>query len=225
MALIWFECKQCKARHGKAEEQAGSMVFCSCGQGLRVPWSSTIEPPPEPPPQPRRSTPADNRRRDGRHSVRPGYCFNHDNDTTRLTCAACNLPFCRHCLVTFQRKLLCGPCKNFAANDILRTPPPSGLAMAALCIAIVSGGGVLFVSFVCLMNSPISGPFFPLMVMLVCTAGPGAALVFAWLARRQIDSSPDIGGEGFVANAVAIGLAGVLWCLVVCLILCASSLG
>src|SRR5437764_9295277 len=51
--MIWFACKQCGKRHGRAESLVGTLVFCECGQGNRVPWASTVpepEAPPEPPP-------------------------------------------------------------------------------------------------------------------------------------------------------------------------------
>ena len=57
--MIWFACKQCGKRHGRAEHLSGTLVFCECGHGNRVPWSSTVaEPEPEeaaplPPPRPR----------------------------------------------------------------------------------------------------------------------------------------------------------------------------
>src|SRR5436309_12681516 len=60
--MIWFSCRQCGKQHGRADNLAGTMIFCDCGQGLRVPWSSTIPEPevteelvPLPPP---RETPA-----------------------------------------------------------------------------------------------------------------------------------------------------------------------
>lgn len=43
--MIWFCCKQCGKKHGRPDNQVGSMIFCDCGFGLRVPWASTI---PEP---------------------------------------------------------------------------------------------------------------------------------------------------------------------------------
>jgi hypothetical protein len=59
--MIWFACKQCGKRHGRAEGLAGTMVFCECGRGNRVPWSSTApEPDPSelpPPPVPRSPLP------------------------------------------------------------------------------------------------------------------------------------------------------------------------
>ncbi len=42
--MIWFACKQCGKKHSRPDSQAGSMVFCDCGRGNMVPWSSTTEP-------------------------------------------------------------------------------------------------------------------------------------------------------------------------------------
>jgi hypothetical protein len=42
--MIWFSCKQCGKRQSRPDSQAGSMVFCDCGNGNRVPWSSTVAP-------------------------------------------------------------------------------------------------------------------------------------------------------------------------------------
>jgi hypothetical protein len=72
--MIWYACKKCGKRQGRPDTAVGTLVFCECGQGNRVPWSSTIpepeveeaepvrvpprpaEPPPEPPP-PREAPP------------------------------------------------------------------------------------------------------------------------------------------------------------------------
>ncbi len=54
--MIWFACKKCNKKHGRADNLAGTMVFCDqCGHGNTVPWQSTTsapETPPEPPPRP-----------------------------------------------------------------------------------------------------------------------------------------------------------------------------
>src|SRR5436309_3165940 len=101
--MIWFACKQCGKRHGRADNLAGTLVFCECGQGNRVPWSSTVpepeapEPPPPAPPRPRPtlSSPEEQGEPDfppGREpdlfpprrrprAVRrpnPAFCLNHD---------------------------------------------------------------------------------------------------------------------------------------------------
>lgn len=51
--MIWYACKQCGKRHGKTESLSGTLIFCECGFGNRVPWSSTVaEPEPEAAPAP-----------------------------------------------------------------------------------------------------------------------------------------------------------------------------
>src|SRR5438067_5301823 len=65
--MIWFACKKCGKRHGRAESLYGTMVFCECGFGNRVPDASTVAEPedspapiplPLPPPPPARPRPA-----------------------------------------------------------------------------------------------------------------------------------------------------------------------
>src|SRR5262252_1304822 len=115
--MIWFACKQCGKRHGRAESLVGTLVFCECGQGNRVPWSSTAPEPdprqaepvprpraPEPPPEARRGPdlPPPRRRERPVRRVRASYCFNHDEDASTDTCAECKLPFCKGCVVTLR---------------------------------------------------------------------------------------------------------------------------
>ena len=40
--MIWFTCRQCGKRHVRPEAECGTLVFCECGQGNRVPWQSTV---------------------------------------------------------------------------------------------------------------------------------------------------------------------------------------
>jgi hypothetical protein len=44
--MIWFACRNCNKKHSRPESSSGTMIFCDCGQGLTVPWESTVEPPP-----------------------------------------------------------------------------------------------------------------------------------------------------------------------------------
>ena len=53
--MIWFACPKCNRTHGRPQETSGVMVFCDCGNGLTVPWSSTA---PEPADAPRAESPA-----------------------------------------------------------------------------------------------------------------------------------------------------------------------
>ncbi len=40
--MIAFTCKQCRKRHSRLDNQAGTLVFCECGQGNRVPWTPSV---------------------------------------------------------------------------------------------------------------------------------------------------------------------------------------
>ena len=47
--MIWFNCSKCQKTHSRADNSAGTMIFCDCGQGVTVPWESTSVPPVAPP--------------------------------------------------------------------------------------------------------------------------------------------------------------------------------
>jgi hypothetical protein len=59
--VIWFACKKCSKVHGRPRSLAGTLVFCECSFGNRVPWASTAEAPEvpvveaAPPPRPARA--------------------------------------------------------------------------------------------------------------------------------------------------------------------------
>jgi hypothetical protein len=40
--MIAFTCKQCRKCHSRPDNQAGTLVFCDCGQGNRVPWTTSV---------------------------------------------------------------------------------------------------------------------------------------------------------------------------------------
>jgi hypothetical protein len=75
--MIWFGCKKCGKRHSRAESLCGTLVFCECGFGNRVPYESTVPEPdlppaaPAPPPRARtpRLDPVDDHRRPPRRSI------------------------------------------------------------------------------------------------------------------------------------------------------------
>src|SRR5437879_5686099 len=113
--MIWFACAQCGKRHGRPESAIGSILFCECGHGNRVPWESTAPPPdpdeepvvvlPSGPPPleavpvgeermpPPRPAPRTRGRRD------PAFCFNHRDLVSEVVCEACTERFCGRCVV------------------------------------------------------------------------------------------------------------------------------
>jgi hypothetical protein len=40
--MIQFACKRCGKYFERPNEAAGTLVFCECGLGNRVPWESTL---------------------------------------------------------------------------------------------------------------------------------------------------------------------------------------
>jgi hypothetical protein len=171
--MIWFSCGKCGKTHGRPENSAGSLVFCECGQGNRVPWESTAaEPPPQAPvvspavpvtptlapltfdlpqvpPLPSSRAEYSSRRRGETHD--PNFCFNHPSTPKSAACEDCGEAFCASCLVALQGETLCGPCKNFRARGLELPPSSSTSATASLLIALLTGGAIGF----CLL--PIGG--------------------------------------------------------------------
>jgi hypothetical protein len=236
--MIWFTCKQCGKSHNRADNLVGTMIFCDCGNGLRVPWSSTIEPPEEteepiplPPARPvppaERTPPARpipppldrselGRRREARR-VNPAYCLNHDEAASTQTCADCRMPFCDACVVTLQGQTVCGPCKNFRIRALNRPAQISPLAIVSLVVAVVSGpvsfclSTLTFSPALNASGSPVQTIFFTLIGLLL----PGAGLVLGALALRDIETKPNVSGRATAMTGSITALVGVLWTLTV----------
>ncbi len=161
--MINFACKQCGKRFQRPDETAGTLVFCACGTGNRVPWESTVAaeetaPPaaarePAPPrvlPAPRPEPESDfdfdrpRRRSPVVRSHDPAYCFNHEDVPSEKKCTDCGEAFCAGCVVGLQGQTLCGPCKNYRIRRLLRPPRMSTLSILALIGAVVAGGASFF---------------------------------------------------------------------------------
>jgi hypothetical protein len=205
--MIWFACKQCGKRHERPDEAAGTLVFCGCGQANRVPWESTAPAPPEgeakaPPPRRRRPEP---RRRD------PGYCLNHEEAAAQHTCPDCGEAFCGRCVVEFQGRVLCGPCKDLRVRNLQRPARVVPLAIFSLVAGLVSAP-VLFCATVMpltLEASDEARAAWGLVGMVL----PGVALALSLLALREIESKPQAGGRALALTGAACAVAGLLWSL------------
>jgi hypothetical protein len=248
--MIWFACKQCGKRQGRPDSSAGTLIFCDCGAGNRVPWASTIaepeiddvepvnlpprpaEPPPtpQPPPPPPRAPelrpPAPQTTPDFGRSLRrgreprrpnPAYCLNHDDRDSAERCDDCRCSFCAACVVAFQGKTLCGPCKNFRVRGEQRAPRLAPTATLALVLALV-GGPVGFCLSLFGVNSQANGQgsvALSIVLSLIGAALPVAALVLGRMALREIAAKPSLGGRALALTGAATGLVGLLWCLTV----------
>jgi hypothetical protein len=218
--MIWFSCKQCGKVHGRPENSIGTTIFCECGQGLLVPWESTA-PEPETPipvlakppplkldpvtfdPVPSRAAPPpltrpepSPRRRPRLGPRDPRFCFNHEDLPQQTACADCGEFFCANCLVTFQGKSLCGPCKNFRVRVLLKPSPTSRLALTSALLAFLPGFFLIPLGY--FSGSPILG-FLAMVPQIV-------ALVLGILALRQAERDPHIEGRSLAFTGV-IGAA------------------
>ena len=230
--MIWFACKQCGKRHGRAEHLAGTLVFCECGHGNRVPWSSTV-PEPEPeqarpasPPRPRVPRPAFDedrpepeflrpRRSRERRRINPAYCLNHEETPKEATCEACHCSFCSACVVTLQGQTLCGPCKNFRLGGLNRPARVSPLAVIAFVLGLVCVVVSLILTLIAVVGTigVESGTIIAVVCCLIAMMFAGAELVLGWLALRQIDRQPAFGGRALAMTGATAGLAGIVWAL------------
>jgi len=147
--MIAFPCKQCGKRYERPVDAAGTLVFCDCGAGTRVPWESSLPPGSALPPPvnvPSRSWPPEpgpsypQRRFDAPPPRDKAYCFNHPSARVEHTCADCGETFCAACVVNVQGGLRCGPCKNFRVRSVQRPARVSVLAILAPLVAVVAGG-------------------------------------------------------------------------------------
>jgi hypothetical protein len=229
--MIWFACKECGKRQRRPEEAAGTLVFCSCGAGNRVPWESTVpvpaeqaepasvpatpwggpaqrpaEPGAEDEPAPRRS------RRPVRRTRDPGHCLNHPEASSTKTCDECREAFCDSCVVPLQDRTLCGPCKNFRLRSLQRALQPSAFAIITLIGGVVSGPFAF-----CLMGALAAGEKVPLNVSAMFgTLGVGCPFVTLLLGLKalwDINHQPRLGGRGLAVLGMTMAATGLLWCL------------
>jgi hypothetical protein len=206
--VIWFACGKCGKRHKQPTAAAGSLIFCECGQAIRVPWESTVAVPGEGGERPRRS--GSRRRREARQTD-PAHCLNHEDSPSAHTCPDCGEAFCPRCLVELQGLRLCCPCKDFRVRRLQRAPQVTGLAAAALIVGVLSAP-IIF----CMTMVPATQGAGPGTIAGV--AGVGVvigltALVLGVLALRQIEWRADRGGHGLAMTGAALGASGLAWSL------------
>ena len=225
-SMIYFACKQCGKRFERPDETAGTLVFCECGTGNRVPWESTV--PPEeretPPPKsaaiPPRVLPVAHdfdgdgdrqrprpRRRPEAIRRDPAFCFNHEDVPSVQKCADCGEVFCAGCIVTFLDATLCGPCKNYRLRKMQRPPRASILSILSLVGAVVVGG----ISFFLLLfglgltaQNPTGGGT----VVLIALGGIALLLqlgvaLLAVFGLRDVETNRRVSGRAAALSALA----------------------
>src|SRR5207244_3479570 len=113
----------------------------------------------------------------------PRYCFNHEELPKQAICADCAESFCSNCLVTFQGRSLCGPCKNYRVRALQRPGPLSRFAQASAAMALLSAVFMTLLAYV--SNFWLIG--------IVAYIPPIAALVLGFTALREVEKEPELG--------------------------------
>jgi hypothetical protein len=230
--MIWFPCSKCGKTLSRPESSAGAFVFCDCGQGLVVPWDSTIAPPAMPPPAvalpaappPLRPIPVAeeqipvSRRPEppppppGTRDVRrrmpevrsQDQCFNHQDRPVARKCDACGEGFCTDCLVLLKGETLCGPCKNFRLKQTDNPPSLSSKATTGVILAVASAPLVM-----CLW--PFGANALAVLAAMLGLIAQLAAVVLGILAMRETEADPRIAGRSLAITTLLTGsLASVV---------------
>ena len=227
--MIRFLCSKCGNTLERPETAAGVAVFCDCGQGNVVPWSSTtttpptlgaaLPTPPEPPPllvipisdeqipvgrdspgpRARDDTPA--RERNRTEPRNPKACFNHQDRPGVDKCADCGEIFCGDCLIKFKGGMLCGPCKNFRLRKTRQTTTVSGKAVTAMILAMCCAPLVL-----CMVPMGISDV--SMVIGAVALLGECVAMMFGGMALRDTEKNPRLTGRSMaITTLLTAGLA------------------
>lgn len=232
--MIAFACKQCNQRIERPESACGTLIFCTCGAGTRVPFESTLPPSAQPlnlPPRVERPADRPLARWGEEEPAYPeprrwqtgprdhNFCLNHPAAPTEHTCTDCGETFCSGCVVTFQGGVRCGPCKNFRVRAVQR--PASISVMAILAPLVALGAGVLWL-FVMLVVAGL--PTKPGASAIAGTAIVGLfpqllAFALGALALMKVESETKMSGRdmaitGMVSAVVCAALIVVLMLLI-----------
>jgi hypothetical protein len=215
--MIRFSCKQCGKHFERSDATAGTLVFCDCGVGNRVPWESTLtaeeaatvpgQPPDDSLPADREESEPPVRRRRDRLERRtaernPEFCFNHQDRPSEATCADCGEALCLNCTLTLQGQTLCGPCKNFRIRTVQRPRQFSLFALFSILLGLFTAPlGLFCVSLSTAMHTAL--PSFAGLLL------PLAAVVLGAKALRDIETKPRMSGRSIAIAGMVSGLVSV----------------
>lgn len=220
--MIWFACSNCGKPEKRPEGSAGTLVFCVCGHGNRVPWESTIPAPeepeePAPPPRPRRrawSEPLPPRD--------PAWCLNHEDIASEHACADCREHFCARCVVILGNRTLCGPCKNYRLSRANRPAGFSGLAVTALILGLVTGPFTFCLTFIALPARE-ENPILSAVVGAVGVLAALLAVVLGLAGVRETEQRQRRSGHTLALIGMAMAVMSLAWSAVLVLLAVGQS--
>lgn len=227
--MIYFACKQCGNRFERPEESVGLVIICECGGFNEVPPTSTMPPPPQrqaplPVAVARPLSPLSGPQRPAFAALNrpeplpalgtdPAYCLNHADVPMQSACAVCGLSFCAGCLATLQKRLLCGPCKNFYLRTLQRTPRLAMKALLAPLISLVGGPIVMVVGLIIAGGSSMA-PTGIVAGAIVALIPQFIVLVLGFQTLADVESNPKTSGRDLAITGLASAL--VMTILIIC---------
>jgi hypothetical protein len=239
--MIWFACTQCGRVQNRPDEEAGTLIFCNCGASNRVPWESTgPEPAPQPVGRLESSEPAAAPEVDVsspgssatdappipfvddlplKPTPRPAlrqrdsaYCFNHQDLIQQQSCVDCRENFCADCVILFQGKVLCAPCKNFRIRKMHQPAALSLLALFSPILAITGGFVGFFMSAIAVQIGASAVGFASVLPQI-------AALGLGLAAMRRIENDPLLKGRPLAMTGIVAAVIGAIMSCLITLIM------
>ena len=239
--MITVTCKQCGKQHSRPNSQGGAMIFCDCGNGVRVPFSSSLDPevpdfpevlplrfpassPPIPPPDQTElapvpveeappNEPLPSRHPDRRYrKVDPTCCWHHEETASAERCGACQLPFCAHCLVHLNKQVLCGPCKNFRIAQVGQPTRTLPLAITALVASLVVGPAAFVLSqFSVGLQANEGATLASALLAMLAMLLPGMTLAASLVALLRLEAQSLLAGRAMATSGLCVSMAAMVW--------------
>jgi hypothetical protein len=98
------------------------------------------------------------------------------------------------------------------------------MAIVAFVVAVVGGPVAFFLSLMAIgMQATGSSVAGAVSLCIVAVALPTAALALGWLALREMEIRPHLGGRSLAASGAAASLAGLLYALTLALLIIAKQ--
>ena len=137
----------------------------------------------------------------------PAYCLNHQDLVKQQSCVDCQQGFCDDCVVLFQGKVLCGPCKNFRIRKMHQPAQLSLMALFSPLLALAGGFVGFFMSAIAVqLGAPLLG--------FLSVAPQLGALGLGLAAMRRIENDPFLKGRPLAMTGIVAAVVGaVLSCL------------
>jgi hypothetical protein len=98
------------------------------------------------------------------------------------------------------------------------------MAIVSFVVALVSGPVTFFLGIMAVgWHASSDGVGGAVVLCLVGLALPGLALALAWVALREIETRPQVGGRGLAVTGATTALAGVLFAVGIATVLIARQ--